>query len=344
MRLKRSSLLWLTVLTVAVASGCQFFPSYDPVQVTVTVLDGVGQPVAGAEITLVGNQEYAVRTDASGVAVLPRVHPDNYVLTASYPDGYVVNRTLHLWGGENYAFEFRQSHISEHILGAWLFDESVGNVAYDASPRNNHANLVNTEWAPGKFGTGIRMLPDEVNKTYIEVATTDGLSPSNQISIVAWVYADSTNGNYRIIQAGQYGNDNISDSHYRFLFEFGNLKFQAGEDVNPRHVEIPLNRAMPDGSAFPTGEWVHLAGVYTGKEMRIHVNGQIVASVEASGTMKRPPNNRIFIGTKHPNAPVGDSWHGIIDEVAVFDRALTENEILELMNYGLAHVLSYQPE
>ena len=126
MRLKRSSLLWLTVLAVAVASGCQFFPSYDPVQVTVTVLDGVGQPVAGAEITLVGNQEYAVRTDASGVAVLPRVHPDNYVLTASYPDGYVVNRTLHLWGGENYAFEFRQSHISEHILGAWLFDESVG--------------------------------------------------------------------------------------------------------------------------------------------------------------------------------------------------------------------------
>lgn len=343
MVLKRSSLLWLTVLAITVAAGCQFFPSYAPVEVTVTVLDGVGQPVAGAEITLSGNQEYSTKTDANGVATLRLVHPDNYVLTASYPDGYVTNRTLHLWGGENYAFEFKQSHISEHLVGGWLFDEGAGNVAYDASPRNNHANLVNTEWTAGKYGTGIRMLPDDVNKTYIEIATTDGLSPANQISIVAWVYADSTNGNYRIIQAGQYGNDNISDSHYRFLFESGKLKFQAGEDVNPRLVEIPLDKAMPDGSAFPTGEWVHLAGVYNGKELRIHINGQIVASVEASGTMKRPSNNRIFIGTKHPNAPKGDSWHGVIDEVAVFDRALTESEVLEVMN-GLAHVLSYQGE
>lgn len=339
MRVTSRPLFVVAVLMVIAVAGCQFFPSYDPVQVTVTVLDGVGQPVAGADVTLDGNQDYAAKTDANGIAVLPRVHPDNYTITASYPDGYITNRHMHLWGGENYAVEFQQSHISEHIVGGWLFDEGAGDIAYDVSPRGNDGYLVNTEWVQGKYGTGIRMLPDNTNKTYIEIASTDGLSPQNQISIVAWVYADDLNGNYRIIQAGEYGNNNISDTHYRFLFESGELRFQAGNDVSPSRVAIKLDSAMPDGSKFPTGEWVHLAGVYTGKQLRIHINGEIVASIAASGTMKRPNNNRIFVGTKSPHAPAGDSWHGVIDEVAVFDRALTESEVFEVMA-GLAGVLN----
>lgn len=338
MRVPSRPLFLVAALMVALVAGCQFFPSYEPVAVTVTVLDGVGQPVAGATVSLDGNEDYSAQTNGAGVATLPRVHPDNYTLTASYPDGYVTNRSLHLWGGENYAFEFQQSHASEHIVGGWLFDEGAGGIAYDISPRHNDANLVNIEWVQGKYGTGIRMLPDDTNKTYIEISSTDELSPQNQISVVAWVYADNTNGNYRIIQAGEYGDNNISDKHYRFLFENKKLIFQAGDDAVPDRVEVDLNSAMPDESDFPTGEWVHLAGVYTGKEMRIHVNGEIVASVAASGTMKRPPNNRVFIGTKSPHAPAGDSWHGVIDEVAVFDRALTESEIFEIMD-GLAGVL-----
>lgn len=46
---------------IAVVAGCQFFPSYAPVEVTVTVLDGVGQPVAGADVTLSGDQDYAAQ-------------------------------------------------------------------------------------------------------------------------------------------------------------------------------------------------------------------------------------------------------------------------------------------
>lgn len=48
-----------------------------------------------------------------------------------------------------------------------------------------------------------------------------------------------------------------------------------------------------------------------------------------------PQDVGLYIGTKAPGVPIGDWWDGLLDEIAVFDKALTQEEI-ELVMHGLS--------
>ena len=73
----------------------------------------------------------------------------------------------------------------------------------------------------------------------------------------------------------------------------------------------------------PVDRWSDVALTYDGATLRLYVNGRQVSTRATTGTIQTPPNP-LWIGG---NRPYGEHFRGLIDEVRVYDRALTENEI-----------------
>jgi len=78
------------------------------------------------------------------------------------------------------------------------------------------------------------------------------------------------------------------------------------------------------------GEWHHIATTYDGQSMKIYVDGEEVASTAKSGTINSSNSVHAAIGNQPPG--VGDRpFDGKIDEVYLINRALSANEVAELM-------------
>jgi len=82
--------------------------------------------------------------------------------------------------------------------------------------------------------------------------------------------------------------------------------------------------------------WYHVVAVYTGTQLKIYVNGvQNGASVNSTGSMTTNTKS-VFIGGD-PEFPANTRarWKGDLDDVYIFNRALSDTEITTL--YGLGH-------
>ncbi|MCI0591228.1 MAG: LamG domain-containing protein, partial [Gammaproteobacteria bacterium] len=78
--------------------------------------------------------------------------------------------------------------------------------------------------------------------------------------------------------------------------------------------------------------WVHLAGTYDGKTERLYVDGVQVGSLKVSGNIQ-VTDGVLRIGG---NSPWGEYFNGRIDEIRVYDRALTAAEIQSDMGTAIA--------
>ena len=96
-------------------------------------------------------------------------------------------------------------------------------------------------------------------------------------------------------------------------------------------VSLAGDRHEVRGPAMlPPGEWQHVAGTYDGQQLRLFVNGKPAAStkVATKGPIVPAPVP-LVLGRQGAEAK-GKSFAGALDEVMVFDRALTDAEIRQL--------------
>jgi len=244
---------------------------------------------------------------------------------------------------------FAAASPADHLVAAWLFDEGLGAKVSDSSGLGHDGVFHNPKWARGKIGFAADIVPGQAS--YIEVESTPALSPTDEMTITAWIYLNRLPGsneiclswpadgcqlfNSRIVQAGTYDPERhqwgIEDNHYRFLLEYGSFIFQAGPGAEPDQIKLPMDDVVT------AGQWMHIAGVYTGTSVDLYVDGELLASEPSSGKLVQPENNRLFIGTKSPQAPGDDAWNGRLDEVAIFNKALNADEI-KLVMEGLGNL------
>ena len=116
-------------------------------------------------------------------------------------------------------------------------------------------------------------------------------------------------------------------------------------DVLPPTLAVVKNKALfsvdGDGAHYqniktdedmPVGEWIHLAGSYDNQEFKLYVNGRLVKSAPYSMPFRFGDTNTIVIGgnTNTQGKKWVDCFHGLIDEVRLFNRPLTGKQVLEL--------------
>ena len=204
------------------------------------------------------------------------------------------------------------------LVGWWKFDEGSGDTAADSSGNENHGTLsaTNIKWTEEGWINGALNFTGGDN--YVVVPDSPTLNPTEEITIIAWLKPTWT-GNSRILQKGS------GDNQYRLLRESGdNLVFHLAGLSNDRLENIPC----PSG-----GEWTHVAAIYDGAAMKVYYNSKLVGEMATSGAISTS-TGPLYIGTKHPGAPAGDVYKGIMDEVRLYSRALTETEVAAIYAGG----------
>jgi len=207
------------------------------------------------------------------------------------------------------------AQVDPSLVGWWKFDEGVGAVAADSSGNKNNGSLHGpVEWTDaGKLGGAIKFTGPY---NYVLVPNNATLNPTRALSITAWINPSWT-GNNRILQKSSGGGDN----QYRLLKEWGdNMVFHL-PGLTPDRLEFP--------GCPPLGEWTHLCATYDGSSMKVYYNGTVRGQQASSGQMG-VSDGALCIGTKHITAPAGDEFNGMLDDVRIYNKALSVSEIIAL--------------
>ena len=80
---------------------------------------------------------------------------------------------------------------------------------------------------------------------------------------------------------------------------------------------------------LPENQWLHAAAVYDGSDMKLFLDGTEVGTTSKSGIISQDPSVPVWIGG-NPTEPGSKPWRGRIDDVRVYDRALTATELADL--------------
>ncbi len=205
------------------------------------------------------------------------------------------------------------------LIAKWSFDDGLGTTAQDDSGNGHNGTISNTTWsATGKYGGALAF---NGTSSWVTVADAAALDLTTGMTIEAWVNPTSLTGWRSILLKERAGG--LAYSLYATNPDLGSA---------PPAAFINLGTASDTNSsgtqALPLNTWTHLAGTYDGSQLKMHVNGALVQTINASGSITIS-NGALRIGG---NSVYGEYFAGLIDEIRLYNRALTVAEIQTNMN------------
>ncbi len=234
---------------------------------------------------------------------------------------------------------FYSTAEAQDDLILWFPFEGSGQFAEDASGNGNYGNIFGAKRVPGKYGRGIA-----IGKKDEYVAISNVLQPAATIAFwfkPNWdgsntetyrLFDASTGGIYFMIGKGKaVGNRETTFGFY----------LEDASDADFQDWEVPATNAIPSA-----GEWYHLAATwdFDAGVAKFHINGEEVGNVLGLGqfpTLNLNPKIGFNVGTNYNAAHNGAD--GIIDEFAIYARALTAEEIQEVMKMGFSPGVASNP-
>jgi hypothetical protein len=215
-----------------------------------------------------------------------------------------------------FPFHSFSADLNEGLDAHWTFDEGSGPNVQDVSGNNNHGTIVGTpQWVPGIQGNGLNLVVAEKNR--VEVPDSDSLDAKTGLTICAWINLNSIYaGDAWQQQATVLGK---AHGYYLTINNLGNLQ---------SYIYGPQPQEWVVGSADLNpmiGTWTHVATTYDGTAHRIYINGTTDAQKEKSGEIVAV-NDNLNIGWVDYDRYLD----GAIDEVLIWQRGLTEEEIQQV--------------
>lgn len=199
------------------------------------------------------------------------------------------------------------------LVAAYGFDEGQGAMAADASGSGLPGLLSNATWAPGKFGQALQFT-GQVD-SLVSVADAARLQLSGAFTISAWVNPQSTQAAAEPTVVAKESAGNLS---YVLYAQSSNAGPAAYGFVNGGY------HGSISPAALPANVWSHVSATYDGARMSTYINGVLTSSVALSGSLGVGAGP-LRIGS---NAVFGnEGFNGRIDEVRVYDRALSAPQI-----------------
>jgi hypothetical protein len=242
-------------------------------------------------------------------------HEGNYTVVVSNAFGSVTSSVAQI---------DVNGSLTEGLVGWWKFDETEGNIASDSSGNGNDGNLTitNGPWwtSDGKLGGALNFNGID---NYVLIPGTSDFDISHP-SISAWVYSDNFYQNGFIFEKTSNGNLN---SQYSLFIQNGFLKFRA------KPLDIGYSDLYVSSSNLRF--WSFISAVYDGQNRKIYVNGDLLHKSPWSETITTNPSGISLIGAFAQNS-VGQNYffNGLIDDVRIYDRALSAFEVKALYELG----------
>ena len=196
-------------------------------------------------------------------------------------------------------------------LSIWHFDETSGSIAYD-SIGNYNGTVNGASWVSGISGSALSF--DGIND-YVDISDSNNFNLGDTISFEVWVYPTDQKTS-KIVQKGDW------DGHGLGQDNWNGWKGEIYIDGDKKY-SVAWEEGRPD-----LNTWYHLVLTYDGSYLRLYVNGTEVDNETVSGNLRVNSRN-IFIGS---DGGVQKFFNGIIDEVTIYNKAISANEILNKYN------------
>jgi hypothetical protein len=266
---------------------------------------------------------------------------DNYVTKTFDTSDLSDHATLPFWIasdnlGNNFDVIYGQDSYGlyepdVYTEGLWHLDESSGSGAYllDSSSNSNDATPSGTSYVTGRHN-GARSFNG--TSDYIDAGSSSTLRPTTEITVSAWVYADSGPGSEGrtavstvdwVSSSEAYG-WNLgavwTDSKFQFIVcDGGTMADHVVED------ETFFTKYM--------GEWVHVTATFKSNEyIRLYENGELAVENTTSVPSTLAYNGmNMRIGSR---SDASSYWDGMIDEVRISSKALSNSEVQAEYNRG----------
>ena len=227
------------------------------------------------------------------------------------------------------------------VAGMWLFDEDKGDETFDSSGNENNGKLMNgPKWVGGKFGNALTF---NGSSTYIDCGNGENLDITKEISVMAWVkfngldYKNSA-GNLFTIAAKGY--PDALAAHAGWWFSYDNRNNGQGF---PYTCFGNKNGGWAGGGnslggtnyMFNEKDWYHLAFTVGKSIAKLYIDGtQLGPNKTFANLVLSDTGRNLFIGC------ADKMWYfnGIIDEFAIFNVELSDQDIKTIMDKGLGSI------
>ncbi len=203
------------------------------------------------------------------------------------------------------------------LVGYWKFDEGSGTTAYDSSGNNNNGTLVNNPLWQSNCRVGNCLYFNGVNQ-YVVVTSSDLLNLTNVGTVLVWINIPSSWSGTLYPNVVSKGANAGWDSPGWSLFSFNpnsdgriGIGFRNGSNT----LIVSFINSIKD-------QWIHIAGVWNGSMVFLYQNSFLKNSRDQAIS---PPSTSYPVTIGKDNS--SQYFNGLIDEVRIYNRALSESEI-----------------
>jgi hypothetical protein len=231
---------------------------------------------------------------------------------------------------KGYVWSFTTCSVGEvndaNLVAWWKFDEANGTTAFDSAGSNN-GNLINgPNWTTGTIDGALSF--DGIND-YVDVPDNAALrfTKSDSFSVCSWVNPVSTGEILCKMQSGS--------QHGLFTYEVQwNSTSQSFDFALCNSGNYYIVVVTPSGSA-PPGSWYHVTCVYQNKNATIYLNGELKGSGYFNSNPSGAADKNLEIGVRAYGSVKENYFNGTLDDVRIYNRALTADEVALLYQNGL---------
>jgi hypothetical protein len=221
---------------------------------------------------------------------------------------------------ETWAFTTENTNISspiiESLVGHWKMDEGSGNTFIDHSGNGNTGEIINpsgVSWTTGKLGQAAIFNSNFLPFGLVKHNSTIDLT--KQLTISAWIRPNAVE-NKGILSK-------LSGDGYEFrIISGGKIEFRINRATSGTRYKLLSNQSyIADGKT-----WTHVAVTFSGNNSTLYINGKEDNSIDFNLVSIISNTSDLRIGA----VGNGNRWNGGLDDMRLYNKALTENEISTL--------------
>lgn len=220
----------------------------------------------------------------------------------------------------------------QSVIGWWLFDEKDGDSVEDAAGKAESGRIIGLGQrvfrVEGRTGRALKFSNHEAGTRehgYVRLPGAGGHDFNRGMTVIVWFQPSSLEG-----LGGQH--ELVSNSiggrgpGFRlFRWARGRISFRFGDGSDSWSATSP-----PELFPLRDENWYHVAGTFDGEFLRIYINGELAAEREFDGRGLTEGRNSINIGAYADGYAYG--FNGVIDEVKLYNYALSHADIMEDFN------------
>jgi len=211
--------------------------------------------------------------------------------------------------------------VDESLVLYLPFDEGGGTAAKDVSSYNNPGTVVgNAVWVAGQKGTALEF----VSGSHVTIPEIPQYDVTAEVSLLAWVKATTVPNWARVIDKSQW--------------QTSGFDLVLTQNVGLPRLEFFVNNttSLVDGTTVVIdNEWHFIVGTFGNKTLRMYVDGEVEGEAQSFGQVDINPNDWPLMVGAEASSNGGQQYFGSIDEVAMYNRELSADEVMAIFQNGM---------